>query len=63
MDKIFIDENGRTTCVRHAGTYLAAAVKAAPGRSNYDTPLANWELLTPETLQEFDIHCETCGGN
>jgi hypothetical protein len=62
MNAIYINENGRTTCLRHGGMYLTAAVKANPNTNNYDTPLDNWERLTTETLQEFDLHCETCGG-
>ena len=59
--KLYIDENGRTICERHGGTYLKYAIEANPRATNYDTPLANWELITDSTREEFDLSCETCG--
>lgn len=62
MSTLYINENGRTTCVRHGGFYLQCEVEAHPTRTNHDTSLDNWERLTADTIAEFDLHCETCGG-
>jgi hypothetical protein len=67
---IWTDDNGRMTCVKHAGSYLSSAIAARPKARRHRTPLGTWERLSEAdwfaTVEEFraaelpDPACESC---
>ena len=58
---LYINENGRTVCRAHGGSYLDSHLESNPDAVIIDTPLDNWPLLDAEELAEFPhIDCEDC---
>ena len=58
---LYINENGRTVCRAHGGSYLDSRLESNPNAVMIDTPLDNWLRLDAEDRAEFpDIDCEDC---
>ncbi|MGQ7788906.1 hypothetical protein [Nesterenkonia sp. K-15-9-6] len=55
--RIWIDQNGVTTCDHHAGFYLAWNIRTNPTATHVITPLADW-IATSSAHST----CEECPG-
>ena len=62
---LYINQNGRVVCTdpKHTGGYLASAIARNPNVETVDTPLDNWERLTPAEVVDFAVGCEDCRGD
>jgi hypothetical protein len=58
------DDNGRITCVNHAGNYLSSAIQTKPKSRVHLTPMALYVRLTKTEVADFTAEfgycCETC---
>lgn len=54
---LFINQNGRTVCLRHGGAYLQSAVGANPRLQEVSTPLDHWVAFD---TSEVSLNCEDC---
>lgn len=65
-ETIWINEDGMTTCMAHAGHYLRTAVAARPRSKRHFTPLDDWCAVTAADQAilkqegEDPVTCETC---
>ena len=63
---LYIANNGRISCIAHAGSYLSSAYAASPERASYVTPLDAWERMDTDYIVEWvDLMgsaptCEDC---
>ena len=53
--RLWIDQNGRVVCEKHAGNYLRSAIAAHPHAQHHRTPLGDW---ISDHSGRFP--CETC---
>lgn len=54
---LYINDNGRTVCAEHAGSYLTAAITTNPTAPIHFTPLGSWLRTTDPSPHG----CEDCG--
>lgn len=54
---LYINDNGRTVCEKHGGSYLSAEIEAHPSALIHFTPLGSWLRTTDPS----PYGCETCG--
>jgi len=63
---LFVHDNGETSCLAHAGSYLRSEVKNSRKARTYWTPLGTWEVIDAGYAEEFEAitgsvpTCETC---
>lgn len=59
---LYLNDNGRATCVEHAGDALAASIKQTPDAQFHETTLGSWEAFDAADIRLFcdDICCDTC---
>lgn len=63
---LYINNNGRITCIDHGGSYLSSEYRHAPERRAYQTPLDTWERIDVLYAREWVAlcgtppKCETC---
>jgi hypothetical protein len=63
---LWMDDNGRIICGRHAGSYLSSAIDARPRASSHRTPLGTWDRLDAMFREEWESimgsapECESC---
>lgn len=61
-DHLYIHDDGRCTCAKHAGAELATSIKYNPTAQFHRTPRGTWERFTVNDIRLFctDIDCEEC---
>jgi len=63
---LWIHDDGRISCEKHAGNYFTSILARAPARAEIATPLGTWERLTlADRAQLAEMTgrapvCETC---
>jgi len=57
---LYLNDDGRCTCARHAGAYLSAALVKNPKQHIISTPLGSWERFPENDLRTEGINCEEC---
>lgn len=62
--RYWVANNGNISCEEHGGQYLKSAVYQSPKARRHTTPLAVWERMTAQDIEEvrsFRPHvCEGC---
>jgi hypothetical protein len=66
LTSLYVNDNGRITCIDHMGSYGKSAYEAAPERDLYRTPLDCWERIDADYIAEWTTvvgeapRCEDC---
>jgi len=62
VTRIYLDDNGRCTCERHAGAHLTASIIRNPFAHIHSTAIGTWERMTTDDIRLFgaDISCDRC---
>lgn len=63
---LYVHDNGETSCIAHAGSYLSSEYRHAPESDLYWTPLGSWERIDDDYVAEYvdlvgrEPSCESC---